>query len=347
MKKFCKLQLLAFSILALSFGLTNGLLAETTMHDYKAVKDIEWAKPDSFSLTMDIYTPQTGKDSYPVVIIYHGGGWLVNSKSVMDSMSIYLTTHAEYVVCNVNYRLLVDQGNTVKMNQIVEDVLGAVLWVKEHISEYKGDPTKLTVTGDSAGGHLAAMVILCGNKLEFDGFAGETLGFKPSYLPEGKTAEEIAKNNGLDVQAAMLSYAAYDIYASCQGGFEKPSNFFWAWAQNQPRGIFGEEINVENNPEFYKAVSPIYCIPQASERKLPPILCTVGSNDNLITPESVKGFIAKLEDAGHTAEYWEHEGRPHAFLDSGRNEFLGTEFGKDGKPALNRMIQFLDSVFYK
>ncbi|MCB0298158.1 MAG: alpha/beta hydrolase, partial [Calditrichaeota bacterium] len=63
------------------------------------------------------------------------------------------------------------------------------------------------------------------------------------------------------------------------------------------------------------------------------------------TPASVQDFVAKLREKGHTAEYWEHQGRPHAYLDGGRNEFLGTEFEKDAPPALDKMIEFMDQVF--
>ena len=76
------------------------------------------------------------------------------------------------------------------------------------------------------------------------------------------------------------------------------------------------------------------------------MLFTVGSKDNLTTPASIEAYIAKLEEAGHTnIEYWVHDGRPHAFLDSGSNPFLGTSFEKDAPPALDKMIAFLDGVF--
>lgn len=325
--------------------LSQSVFAKPNAHEYTVVKDIEWANPDNFSLTMDIYTPQTGKDSYPVVIIFHGGGWLINNKSIMDSMSIYLVSQAEYVVCNVNYRLLSNMGNTVKMNQIIEDVFGAVLWVKEHIANYGGDPLQLIVTGDSAGGHLAAMVVTGSRNLESDGFEGETLGFNPSYLPPGKTAEDIAADNGLDVQAAIISYGAFDLYSSCLNGFESATNIFWFMAQATPRGVFGNAINVNDNPEYYKAVSPIYYIPDSSEHILPPQFCLVGSKDTTVLPATVKAYVEKCRQNGHSAQYWEHAGRPHAFLDSTPNAFLGTAFTKDAIPALDRMIVFLDSVF--
>jgi len=341
-----KIALLVLMGLAGFWGCAPAVIPEALpeTHGFELTPDIEWARPGGQSLTMDIYVPKTGKDQYPVLVIFHGGAWLINDKSPMTSMSEYIARHSEYVICNVNYRLLVDQGNTVTMDQIIEDAMGAVLWVKDHIAAYKGDPSRVMVTGDSAGGHLASMVVLCGRKLESDGFSGPTLGFKPTYLSEGQTAEQVAANGGLEVQAAILSYAAYDIYAAALGGFEDEGNFFWSFAQSTARGLFGDSINVQEHPEHYKAVSPIYNMPDSSERRLPPQLCTAGSEDELITPPSVQSFVNLLTENGHQAEYWEHEGRPHAFLDGGQNEFLGTEFVKDAIPALERMIRFMDQV---
>jgi acetyl esterase/lipase len=102
---------------------------------------------------------------------------------------------------------------------------------------------------------------------------------------------------------------------------------------------------VKDNPGFYKAVSPIHNIPQASSKKLPPTLCTVGSKDNLTTPPLVKEYADALQAAGHPVEYWVYEGRPHAYLDSGANQYLGTSFEKDAPEAIDRIIVFLDSVF--
>ncbi len=314
---------------------------------FTKVSDVVWASPGGFDLTMDIYTPTTGKASYPVIVMFHGGGWLINDKSIMDESAAYLASHSDYIVCNVNYRVLPDQNNTVTMNQIVEDVFGAVLWVKDNVARYKGNPGQIIVTGDSAGGHLATMVVVEGQNLESDGFSGNSLGFNPTYLPKGKTAEQVARENGLSVQAALISYGAFDLYGSSLGGFETASNMFWGLAKAKARGLFGEGINVAANPAPYKEVSPIYNVPKASDRKLPPMLFTVGSKDNLTTPASIEAFMAKLKEAGHTnIEYWVHDGRPHAFLDSGSNAFLSTSFQKDAPPALDKMIAYLNKLFY-
>lgn len=313
-------------------------------HEFKVHKNIIWASPKNFPLTADIYVPKTGKAKYPVLVIYHGGGWLINNNSIMNSMSEYIASHGEFIVANMNYRLLPDNKNTTNMNEIVEDALGGVLWVKDNIAAYGGDPKQVAVTGDSAGGHLASMVLLSGQNLESDGFAGNTLGFNPSYLPKGKTAEQVAKADGLRVQAAVISYGAFDLYGAAQNNFEKPSNIFWALAKSEARGIFGSAINVTDNANYYKTVSPIFNIPLASVNKLPPQFIHVGSKDNTTPPTAVKNYVAQLEKAGQAVEFKLYEGKNHAFLDTGCNEFLKSCFDKDAPDALNDILHFLEKT---
>ena len=319
-------------------------VASAQVHEFKVHKNIVWASPKNISLTTDIYVPSTGKSKYPVLVIYHGGGWLINNNSIMNSMSEYIASHGEFIVANMNYRLLPDNKNTTTMNEIVEDAFGGLLWVKDNIAQYGGDATHVAVTGDSAGGHLASMILLSGRNLESDGFSGKTLGFKPTYLPKGKTAEQVAKADGLKVQAAVISYGAFDLYGSVQNGFEKSTNIFWALGKADARGIFGNSINVNDNANYYKAVSPIYNIPAASAYKLPPQFIHVGSIDNTTPPSAVKNYAEKLKQAGQFVEFKQYEGKNHAFLDSGCNEFLKSCFDKDAPDALNDILQFLEKT---
>jgi acetyl esterase/lipase len=295
---------------------------------------------------MDIYTPKTGDAPYPVVVMFHGGGWLINDNAIMDQAAAYLATHGRYVVCNVNYRLLSDNDNTVTIDQTVEDAFGAVLWVKDNIDRYQGDSSRVAVTGDSAGGHLTAMVVNSGDRLSSNGFAAEPPGFTPSYLPAGLSAEDVAQQGGLGVQAAIPNYGAFDLYDSSVNGFESWRNIFWLISGSLARGIFGDDFNVSDHPERYQALSPIYTIAQASQRAYPPQLVTAGSEDTLVTPAAVKAYVSKLEAAGQPVEYWEYAGRGHAYLDSGSNRIMGTDFATDAPPALDVMLRFLDSVFY-
>jgi acetyl esterase/lipase len=69
----------------------------------------------------------------------------------------------------------------------------------------------------------------------------------------------------------------------------------------------------------------------------------VGTKDRLVT--AAQEYVKALKDAGQPVEYWEFEGRPHGFLDRGVNHNAGTTFVKDGIPAVDKMIGFLNGVF--
>lgn len=308
--------------------------------EVKIHKAIEFAKPDNFPLTLDIYVPQTGKKSYPVLVIYHGGGWLLNNNSIMNDLANKIARDGDMVVANMNYRLLVDQNNTVSMNQIIEDVFGGLLWVKDHIAEYQGDPKRVAITGDSAGGHLTTMILMRGRQLESDGFAGASLGFKPSYLPVGKTAEQVAKEDGLKVQAAVVSYGAFDLYKAAQGDFETPKNMFWKFANAEARGLFGNKITTKNNADYYKAVSPIYWVPTSSEYPLPPQFVHVGSLDKTTPPEAAQAYVDLLKAGKQPVEYKVYPGKNHAYLDNGCN-WANSCFDKDAVEPVNDIIAFL------
>ncbi|SHE99339.1 Acetyl esterase/lipase [Arenibacter palladensis] len=320
---------------------------EESKHSFTLEKNISWSSPEGIELTMDIYIPNTGKNSYPVIAMFHGGAWMSNSKEIMSEPASYLASQSEYIICNIDYRLLPQRNNSIKINEIIEDAFGAVLWIKSNIHEYKGDPEKIIVTGDSAGGHLASMVLTNGDNLSSVGFEEGNLSFTPSWLPPGMSAEDVKNSDWLCVQAGIINYGAVSLYDMVKyDKFEEP-NIFWIGAKTKARGIFGNNINVNNNPEYYKAISPLFTVPDKDKRALPPILLTVGSEDEIITPNMVVKYRDIILAAGHTrVEYWVHNGRPHGFLNSGSSILLGTDFKKDAVPALKKMISFLNRIFY-
>src|SRR5690554_225598 len=323
------------------------LAAPSTLaaHDIKQVENIVWASPAGFDLTLDIAVPQTDTPAKPVLIIFHGGGWLLNNQSIMTDLANSIASRSEVITVNVNYRLLVDVDNTTTPSQMVEDAMGAVLWVKDHIHSYGGDPDKVAVTGDSAGGHLATMVTLAGRQLSSSGFAEEPLGFNPTYRPEGMTAEQIAQQDGLKLQAVILSYPAFSLYEAARNGFEQADNPFWQWAGGEARGMFGKHISVENQPHYYKAVSADPYMINAKDYALPPQFVLVGEQDNLTTPTSIRQYVEQLHALDQPAQMKVYADRGHGFLDSGCNDYNNGCFAELSEPTVNDMISFLNEVF--
>lgn len=332
----------AYTISLFFISLCSAAFAD---HDIKHVKDVIWASPKGFNLTLDIAIPDTKTKAKPVLVIFHGGGFLLNNKSIMTDLADSIAARTDVITVNANYRLLSDVNNTTTINEIIEDGMGAVLWVKDNIKQYGGDPNKIAVTGDSAGGHVAAMLVVAGRSLDSDGFDKKPLGFKPTYLPKGMTAEQVARKDGLKVQAAILSYAGFSLLGMANNGFESEGNPFWKWANAKPHGFFGDKINVKDNPEYYLALSPDQYLVNAKKYAYAPQFIHVGELDALTKPEFAKKYVEQLTSLGQSVSFKIYPGKSHGFLDSGCNDYNHGCFKDLSKPAVDDMVSFLNSTF--
>ncbi len=101
-----------------------------------------------------IYTPQTGKSVYPVIVYYHGGGWVIAGLDTYNASAEGLANQAEAVVVSVAYR----QAPEFKFPTAHNDSFAAYEWAVKNASSIKGDPKMVAVVGESAGGNLACAV---------------------------------------------------------------------------------------------------------------------------------------------------------------------------------------------
>jgi acetyl esterase len=100
-----------------------------------------------------VYRPD-GAEPKPVIVYYHGGGWVIGGLSTHDGGCRAFANAVDAVVISVDYRLAPEHPFPAP----VEDALAALAWVSEHADELGGDPARIAVAGDSAGGNLAAVV---------------------------------------------------------------------------------------------------------------------------------------------------------------------------------------------
>jgi acetyl esterase len=102
-----------------------------------------------------VYTPR-GAPPFPIVVFFHGGGWVVGTLDTYDPLCRALAAAVPTVVVSVDYRLAPEH----RWPAAVEDAYAATLWASRHAAELGGAQHRLAVAGDSAGGNLAAVVAL-------------------------------------------------------------------------------------------------------------------------------------------------------------------------------------------
>ena len=118
------------------------------------VEDRNIPGPDG-DVPVRIYTPE-GDGPFPILAWYHGGGWVVGDLESADGSARNLCVGGQCVVVSVDYRLAPET----KFPGPAEDCWAATTWAVDNASSFNGDPTRLAVGGDSAGGNLAAAMSL-------------------------------------------------------------------------------------------------------------------------------------------------------------------------------------------
>ncbi|MGV0607671.1 alpha/beta hydrolase [Mycolicibacterium sp. XJ1904] len=222
-------------------------------------------------ITVRVYRPAS-EGPLPVMVYAHGGGFVFCDLDSHDGLCRNLANLLPAVVVSVGYRLAPEN----RWPAAAEDVYAATCWAAEHWADFGGDPARLTVAGDSAGGNLAAVTALMARDR-----GGPTLSAQMLIYP---------------MIAADFDTESYRLYGK---GFYNPRPALkWYWDQYVPSPA----------DRAHPYASPL----QACLDGLPPAVVVIAGHDPL-RDEGV-AYAEALEAAGVPVTRCVFDGGIHGFM---------------------------------
>lgn len=218
-----------------------------------------------------IFTPR-GSGPFPLLVYLHGGGWVIGSPATHTRLCAELAEGAGIVVVSVDYRLAPEFPAPAGL----DDCVAATKWAVGHASELNADGSRFAISGDSAGGNLAA---------------GTALRLRDEGGPQARLLLLIygAFQSGIDTESCI---------ANGEGKILTREAMRWFWDHNLSGGA-------DPNDPY---IAPL----NADLAGLPPARLIVGTLDPLL--DDSKLFAAKLKAAGVPATLSIYEDMPHVFL---------------------------------
>ena len=223
-------------------------------------------------INIRIYTPKTGKAIYPVIVYYHGGGWVIANLDTYNASAEGLANQVEAIVVSVAYR----QAPEHKFPTAHNDSYAAYEWIVKNAGSLKGDPKRIALVGESAGGNLAAAVSM------------------------------MARDKGMQLpvhEVLVYPIAGYDFNTDSY----KESDSIKPLNNGLMKWFFEKYLNSPSDGK-----NPMISLVNANLRGLPPTTIIGAQYDPLRTEG--KTLADNLEKAGVATKYKLYKGTTHEFF---------------------------------
>lgn len=224
-----------------------------------------------------IYTPK-GEGPFPVIVYYHGGGWVIADLDTYDASARALANAANAVVVSSHYR----QAPEHAFPAAHEDALAAYEWTLSNARSIKGDPSRIAVAGESAGGNLAAAVCLMAKD-------------KKIQMPVHQLLVYPIANHGFDTASYKEHHDAKPLNASMM-------RWFFAKYLKTPEDGNNTLISLVRN--------------SGSELRGLPTATVITADVDVLRAEG-KEYAEKLGKAGVRTHYKNYPGVAHEFFGTG------------------------------
>jgi acetyl esterase len=223
-------------------------------------------------IPLRIYTPE-GEGPFPLFVYYHGGGWTIGDIPSHDGIAAAIANAGKCQVVSVGYRLAPEH----KYPAAPDDCFAATQWVFQHASAFGGDPQRIAVGGDSAGGNLAAVVCL---------MARDRRAFQPVLQV-------------LVYPATDHDFSRPSCRENAEGYLLSRNDMVWFWSNYLARREDADEP---------------YAVPMRADdlRGLPPARIIIAEYDPLRDEGAV--YAQRLQHSGVPVTLTCYKGMIHAFL---------------------------------
>jgi len=236
-------------------------------------KDVNYGNDDMEAHRMDIYLPETGKAPYKVVMVIYGSAWFANNMKQMAYMSIGKPlTDAGFAVVSINHR----SSGDAKFPAQINDVKGALRFIRAHAEEYHLDTSFVGITGFSSGGHLSAL-------------AGVTNGMKERTV--GQTTVDLEGTVGGNTECASTVDAVVDWFGPVDMAHMENCETVKD-GQSPEAALMG--CAPADNPDLVALISPITYV----SKDCPRFLVFHGEADNVVPHCQGVNFSEALKAAG-------------------------------------------------
>jgi acetyl esterase len=233
--------------------------------------------PES-KVPLRIYTPE-GEGPFAVLVFYHGGGFVIGDLDSHDKECRALCNRAGCIVVAVHYRLAPEHPFPAAPN----DCYAALQWVAAHASEFRGDPSRLAVGGDSAGGNLSAVIALLARDQD-----GPPLRFQLLIYPT-------VDARSLDAYPSQAENASGPILK------RETMEYFMGHYMGSGSQSDSNRMDVRASPILAESLAG-----------LPPALIITAELDPL--RDEGEAYAEALEAAGVSTVLCRYDGQPHAFF---------------------------------
>ncbi len=152
-------------------------------------------------LALRVYTPQ-GEGPFPLIVFFHGGGWVVGDLDTQDMIARALAHAAGAVLVSVDYRLAPENP----FPAAPDDAWCALNWAADNAGSLNADPARLAVAGDSAGAVLAAGVCLRARDAGGPAIAAQILYYGSCNYPSVETASAVEFADGPILRRSDTTY---------------------------------------------------------------------------------------------------------------------------------------------